>query len=109
MKVFISQPMRGRTQKEIKKERAEAIEFAKKRLGVDRVNVIDSFFADIEYPDDVKQLTTWAIGKSIQMLGEADVAVFCENWENYRGCRVERKVCEEYGIKMLCVGGRDDE
>lgn len=33
MKVFISQPMRDKTNEQIKKERQAAIEYAKKELG----------------------------------------------------------------------------
>ena len=45
VRVFISQPMRDKTNEEIKKERREAIEHVKKEVGED-VEVIDSFFED---------------------------------------------------------------
>lgn len=43
-KLFISQPMNGKTDEEIKAERAKAVEEAEKMLG-EKVEVIDSFFA----------------------------------------------------------------
>ena len=42
-KLFISQPMRGKTDEEIKAERAKAVEAASELVG-EPVEVIDSFF-----------------------------------------------------------------
>lgn len=44
-KLFISQPMKGKTNEEIEAERAKAVEEAKAVLN-DDVEVIDSFFKD---------------------------------------------------------------
>lgn len=43
----------------------------------------------------------WFLGKSIQFLGQADVAYFIGDWEKYRGCRTENFVAKEYGIKVI--------
>lgn len=43
MKIFISQPMRGKTDEEILEERTKAIDIAKERYHAD-VEIIDSFF-----------------------------------------------------------------
>lgn len=43
-KLFISQPMRGKTDEEIKAERAKAVEAASELVG-EPVEVIDSFFS----------------------------------------------------------------
>lgn len=51
MKVFISQPMRDKTNEYIKKERQAAIEYAVKELG-ENVEVIDSFFENAVLPPD---------------------------------------------------------
>lgn len=96
MKVFISQPMRDKTNEEIKKERAAAIEYVKKETGED-AEAIDSFFEEV--PHKAKPL--WCLGKAIQLLGTADVAVFIGEWGKYRGCKIEHAVCKEYGIKAL--------
>lgn len=71
-KLFISQPMKGKTDEEIKTERSKAIEKSKKLLG-DDIEVIDSFFENA--PTDAKPL--WFLGKSLELLSGADVAVFC--------------------------------
>ena len=95
-KLFISQPMRGKTDEEILAERNKAIEAVKEILGED-VEVIDSFFQSV--PHDVKPL--WFLGKSIELLSTADVAYFCSGWTGARGCRIEHLCAGEYGIKII--------
>lgn len=97
MKVFISQPMKDKTNDYIKKERCSAIEWAKRELG-DDVEVIDSFFENA--PHNARPL--WFLGKSFELLSGADVALFIGEWEKYRGCKMEYAACEAYGIKTLC-------
>lgn len=72
-KLFISQPMKGKTNEEILKERQKAIEMAKQQLGED-VEVIDSFFKDA--PHDARPL--WFLGKSLELLSTADIAYFAK-------------------------------
>lgn len=95
-KLFISQPMRGKTDEEIKKEREVAIEAAKKALGED-VEVIDSFFE--KAPVDASPL--WFLGKSLQLLAKADIAYFAPGWEDARGCKIENTCAKEYGIQVI--------
>ena len=94
--IFISQPMRDKTDEEIKSERKIAAEKAKAILGED-VEVIDSFFENA--PHEAKPL--WFLGKSFELLSTADVAYFCKDWDKYRGCKMEHTACIEYGIKII--------
>ena len=71
MKLFISQPMRGKTNEEILAVRAKAIESAERNLG-EKVEVIDSFFQNA--PVDAKPL--WYLAKSLELLSNADVVYF---------------------------------
>lgn len=96
MKLFISQPMRDKTNEEIKKERKKAIESVKEKYGED-VEVIDSFFENA--PHDATPL--WYLAKSLELLSTADVAYFCKDWEKYRGCRIENTCAIEYGITVI--------
>lgn len=93
-KLFISQPMRGKTDEEIKAEREEAIREVERQLG-EKVEVIDSFFEGA--PHDAKPL--WFLGKSLELLSQADIAYFCRGWRDYRGCRIENACAVEYGIE----------
>ena len=79
IKVFISQPMRDKTDDEIKKERERAIEEVKKKFN-DDVKIIDSFFEGA--PHDAKPL--WFLGESLRKLSDADVAYFCKGFKQYR-------------------------
>lgn len=51
-KLFISQPMRGKTDEEILAERKKAIESAERNLG-EPVEVIDSFFQTALVPGKI--------------------------------------------------------
>lgn len=96
IKVFISQPMRDKTDEEIKAERkriTEQLRFI--YLGQD-VEIIDSFFECAPY--DAKPL--WFIGKSIQLLANADLAYFAKGWQDNRGCRIEHICAKEYGVDI---------
>ena len=92
-KLFISQPMKGKTNVEIKKEREEAIRCAKEMMS-DEVEVIDSFFENA--PAEAKPL--WYLGESLKLLSTADVAFFATGWKNARGCKIEHTCAQQYGI-----------
>lgn len=96
MKVFISQPMRDKTDEQIKEERAKAVSRIKEKYNED-VEIIDSFFENA--PHNAKPL--WFLGKSLELLAHADVAYFCKDWEKYRGCKIEHTCAKEYGIKVM--------
>lgn len=70
-KLFISQPMRDKTDEEILIERENAVKVTKEILNED-VEVIDSFFQ--EAPHDANPL--WYLAKSLELLATADVAFF---------------------------------
>lgn len=95
-KLFISQPMRGKTDAEILKEREKAVVSAQKFLG-EEVEVIDSFFQNA--PTEARPL--WFLGKSLELLSTADVAYFVKGWEDARGCRIENTCAIEYGIAVI--------
>ena len=100
-KVFISQPMRGKTKEEIEEQRKQAIEDITKNFGSD-FEIIDSYFADYDPKNGCIPLKYLA--KSIELLADADVAYFCDGWRCTRGCEIEHKCAEEYGIGMMYPG-----
>ena len=95
MKIFISQPMHDKTDEQIKLERESVKELMKTYYG-DDVEIIDSFFESAPHNAN----PVWFLGKSLELLSGADVAYFCADWENYRGCKIEHEVCIEYGIPV---------
>ena len=90
-KLFISQPMKDKTNEQILAEREKAIRVAKERVA-DDVEVIDSFFKDAPHG---------FLGKSLELLSTADVAYFAEGWDKYRGCKIEHTCAVEYGIDCI--------
>jgi hypothetical protein len=74
MKVFISQPMRGKPEAEILGERCNALTLARQHYGNLNMEIIDTFFKDFDgnRPE--------FLGKSVmEGLARADAAVFlCE-------------------------------
>lgn len=95
-RLFISQPMNGKTDEEILFAREKAINSAERLLG-EPVEVIDSFFQNA--PHDAKPL--WFLGKSLELLSTADVVYFAKGWESARGCRIENQCAIEYGIDVI--------
>lgn len=95
MKVMISQPMNGRNEEEIKKERQDIIEKFNKM----HIEVINTLFTE-EAPDSWN-VAVYYLGKSINAMKDIDALYLCDNWNLARGCRIEEKVAREYGIKIL--------
>lgn len=95
-KLFISQPMRGKTDGEIREDRDNAIQRARELMG-EEVEVIDSFIQGA--PASVKPL--WYLGESIKLLSCADVAYFATGWEKARGCKIEHDCAVAYGIRTI--------
>ena len=93
-KLFISQPMRGKSDAEILAERMAAKEEAEARIG-EPVEVIDSFFAGTAaHPLD-------CLGESLKCMSRADVVYFAEGWESARGCKIERECAKAYSIPFI--------
>lgn len=97
-KLFISQPMNGKTEEEILAVREKAIESAKRNLGED-VEVIDSYFEDYNPENGCVPLKYLA--KSLELLADADVAYFAKGWEDARGCKIENACAIAYGIDVI--------
>ena len=95
-KLFISQPMRGKTDEEIIETREKAIRTTERRIG-ESVEVIDSFFKG--EPTNTKPL--WYLGESLKLMAEADVIFFAIGWYEARGCKIERACAIEYGIEAV--------
>lgn len=95
-KIFISQPMKDKSDDEILAEREKAIKSAEELLG-EPVEVIDSFFQSA--PADARPL--WFLGKSLELLSTADIAYFAKGWEKARGCKIENTCAIEYGITVI--------
>ena len=95
-KLFISQPVKGKSDEDILKERDTAIRKAEAVVG-EPVEVIDSFFQNALA--DARPL--WFLGKSLELLSTADVAYFAPGWDEARGCKIDHMCAVEYGIDRI--------
>ena len=95
-KLFISQPMSGKTDAEILAVREKAIKSVENQVG-EPVEIIDSFFQGA--PANARPL--WYLGESIKLLAEADLAYFAKGWDEARGCKIENTCAIEYGIETI--------
>ena len=59
--------------------------------------MIDSFFE--KAPVNAKPL--WFLGKSLELLSDADIAYFASGWEEARGCRIEHTSAIQYVIIVI--------
>lgn len=93
-KVFISQPMNGKSDVEIMKTRADAAEAAEKHLG-EQIELLDTFWLNSG------RRPLQLLAQSIMALAQADLAVFCPGWDEARGCKIEHTCAVEYGINCI--------
>lgn len=95
MRVVISQPMKGLTEDQIRKNRAEAVTM----LESEGHAVINTVFSN-SAPAGVNQ-SLWLLGKSFQAIASVDAVYFMDGWREARGCRLEYEACKAYGITIL--------
>lgn len=95
MRVMISQPMNNRNEEDILEERKQIIEKFKNM----HIEVVDTFYKD-EIPEDYN-VGVYFLGKSIQDMAKVDALFMCEGWRTAKGCKIERQVAQDYGIKIL--------
>lgn len=96
-KLFISQPMRGKSAEEIQEERKGAVSAAREALG-EEVDVIDTYFGNFD--GNALQF----LGKSLMFLATADIAYFAPGWQDARGCKIEHDCAIAYGIPCIETG-----
>jgi hypothetical protein len=99
-KLFVSVPMKGRTEEEIKASIQKMKKIAEICEG-EELELIDSYIED-NPPKDSKE-AVWYLGESLKKLAQADVFIgICESYD-WNGCYIERKTAERYGVKMHMI------
>lgn len=100
MKVMISQPMKGKTNEQIKSEREQLVKEIENNGDI----VLDTVFD--ESPKDVDE-AIWCLSKSIEYLAKADKIIFMNGWEKARGCKIEFEIAKEYGKTIVILGNQE--
>lgn len=100
-KAMISQPMKGMSIDDIIAAREYATAFLME-WGYDAV---DNYFADFPdndfVSDDTRNVPIAYLAKAIESMSKCDAVYFCKGWENARGCKIEHKIAEEYGLTIF--------
>lgn len=103
MKAMLSQPMAGKTEKEIRETRNRAI----KALTDMGYQVINTLFTDEWYSQasmrtrGVENIPICFLAKSLENMSLCHAAYFCKGWENARGCKIEHEVAKQYGMTII--------
>lgn len=99
-KLFVSVPMKGRTEEEIKKSIDKMKKIAEIYEG-EELQLIDSY-VEHKPPHDSKE-AIWYLSKSIEKLAQADLFIGIQGDWLWSGCEIERNVAQRYGIKTYSV------
>ena len=101
-KAMLSQPMAGKTEKEIVETRERAIAALKER----GYEIVNTLFTDEWYSSEamkergVVQIPLCFLAKSLENMSLCHAAYFCAGWENARGCRIEHEAAMAYGLEV---------
>ena len=99
-KLFVSVPMKGRTEEEIRKSIEKMHKIAEIYEG-EELELIESYI-EHKPPKDNNQ-AIWYLGESLKKLATADVFIgISDDWD-WNGCHIEREVASRYGIKCYRV------
>lgn len=100
-KLFISCPMKGRTEENIRKTMEKMHKIAEIVFDQE-LEVIPSYIEDDNPIDTNRRI--WLLGKSIQLLSQADYFIGVEyTCGDFKGCDIEHSVAMDYGIPSLFV------
>lgn len=99
-KLFISCPMKGRTEENIKKSMEQMHRIAEIVFDQE-LEVIPTYIEDC--PPKNNNEAVWYLGKSIQLMSEADYFIGIEYNDFFKGCMIETEVARNYAIRTTFV------
>lgn len=97
MKLFIIQPMRGQTDKEIYQMRRDAIHEAEQLLGK-----VEALPLAIDKSNSLTKLSN-----ELRQMEQADVVLLTPDYMNERTCRIEANAANEYGFDCIYMRRAD--
>ena len=100
-KLFISCPMRGRTEENIRTSMKRMHKMAEAYFDQE-LEVIPTYIPD-RAPDTAKNRGIWYLGESIKLMAEADYFVGIQYSEVFAGCHIEHEVARSYQIPYFQV------
>jgi hypothetical protein len=104
-KLFISCPMAGRSEENIRKTREKMHKIAE-IVFEEELEVIDSYVPEY-MTDKAKNKPVCYLGACIQKMSEADCYIGVYGKNDLRGCGVENKIAREYHLRRTFVNTFD--
>lgn len=100
-KLFISAPMKGRTEAQIRATMEQMHHIAEAVFG-EELEVIRTYISD-DPPADANQ-AVWYLGESIKKMADADYFIGIYDEEKaFRGCAIENQAAKTYGIPSYTI------
>lgn len=100
-KLFISCPMRGRTEEAIKATMGRMHKIAE-AIFSEELEVLPTYFEG-KPPEDVNE-RLWYLGESIKKMSEADYFIgIYDSQKDYDGCLIENYTAKLYGVSQYLV------
>lgn len=103
-KLFISCPMSGRSEENIKKTMFKMHQIAQ-IIFDEKLQPIDSYFND-ETIEEKKNDSIYCLGRAIEKMADADYFIGVYD-RHFRGCNIERLIADEYGMKITLIDAID--
>jgi len=97
MNIFISQPMIGLTNDELKKYRSKVLDMIQRRYPTEKIHLINPPCP--YYPYDHNE-SVWILGKSLEYIAQADLVFFLKYWEISYMCSLQHAICRYYNIPI---------
>ena len=102
-KAMLSQPIAGKTNKEIIEARDRAVAFLKEN----EYEVVNTLFTDEWYSQEsmmargVVQIPLCFLAKSLENMSLCHTVYFCRGWEDTRDCQLEHDAAKAYGLAII--------
>ena len=96
-KVFLSVPMKGRTKENIEKSLEKMRAITKVALENEEIEFINTLVEE-KPPYETNNQAVWYLGKSIELLSQADILVCVDTpyWMRAHGCENEKRIFQDY-------------
>ena len=103
-RVFISVPMSGRDETDIKTDIEEAKNAFLNFFGVseEHFEFVSTYIKD-KAPEDCMHEPVWYLSNSIKIMSTCDIILFARGAARARGCGIESQIADSYGIPSIWI------
>ena len=103
-RVFISVPMSGRDEADIKTDIEEAKNAFLNFFGVseEHFEFVSTYIKD-KAPEDCMHEPVWYLSNSIKIMSTCDIILFARGAARARGCGIESQIADSYGIPSIWI------